>query len=69
MSEHLDPESFALGVLYGLLLSAALVRIVGHLHTRATPPRPPTDPAEALKWEVWAAAEHITRQEVDGATG
>lgn len=58
--DELDYESFALGLLWGVLLVLTLIRFELWL---ARPPRRPAppDPFETMRWEVLQAARDVTR--------
>ena len=67
MSAHLDPESFLLGIAWGLLAAAAILRVAAWVGRPQVTPPPAADPAAGAVWDVLADARRILEQ--DDAAG
>jgi hypothetical protein len=59
VNDDVDWESFAAGLIWGIGLVFALVRL--ELWLRRPAQLPPPDPFETLRWEVLQAAREATR--------
>lgn len=59
MNDDVDWESLAIGLIWGIGIVFALVRL--EIWARRPRPAGPVDPFETLRWEVHQAARDATR--------